>query len=379
MPQLTSTTRKWTVVDCPPEQSPPGRIGHTFCANADGTKAYVYGGVNDLADSTSNYLDDLWEYDVIEKKWTERELSGEPQHPRAFHTAVWYRDRMYIFGGCNGHGRFNKLFTIKANGERQSVPLSAGMLTPSTRYCHSAVVFEGSMYVFGGKCGGRNSNKRLSDLYSCNLDTGVWQVRELAGDHPPPRSAHTALTHERIMMIFGGRNSDGECCEDFYMFHFDTQLWRKITTQQPSLFGRARNSAVVHFGNVFVFGGWNGKKKLNDLFIYNVEGNVFDFFFDVDRSCPSRRECHVAVMCRNTMVVFGGRFRGNFMTDTAELYLGPKTGADSAQDWLLHVRDQPGLTAYMDSLGFPLRLMDSYRSHEMIHKVLPKSEPLEEV
>ena len=68
MPRPTPPLRHWTLVDCPPEASPLGRIGHSFCANADGSKAYVYGGVND-SDSVSNYLDDLWQYDVIKKQW----------------------------------------------------------------------------------------------------------------------------------------------------------------------------------------------------------------------------------------------------------------------------------------------------------------------
>lgn len=360
MPLLSSTYRKWKTVDC--DTAPPGRIGHTFCANDDGSKAYVYGGVNDTEDNVSNYLDDYWEYDVVLKKWSSKKLSGEVQYPRAFHTAVWFDFKMFIFGGCNGRGRFNKLFTINADGVCAS-SITRVNIPPSTRYCHSAVVYDGNMYVFGGKCGGRNSNKRLADLYLCNLAYPVWLKCQQIGDVPPSRSAHTALTHERTMMVFGGRNAEGHCCEDFYMYHFDTHVWRKITTHGQSFFGRARNSAIAHYGNVIVFGGWNGKKKLNDLFIYNVEANIFEVVYDADPACPSRRECHVAVMCRNTMVVFGGRFRGKFMSDTAELYLGPKTAADSARDWLIAV----GMP--LDKAKqLPLRLYDAYVIHHSLQK-----------
>lgn len=364
MPHLSSTSRKWTTVDC--DVYPPGRIGHTFCANADGTKAYVYGGVNDTEDTTGNYLDDYWEYNVITKKWAEKPLAGERQYPRAFHTAVWYRNKMFFFGGCNGRGRFNKLYTIDENGVCENA-LTRITVPPSTRYCHSAVVFESSMYVFAGKCGGRNSNKRLADLYECNLDYPVWMKCPQIGDAPPPRSAHAAMTHERTMMISGGRNAEGHCCEDFYMYHFDTHVWRAITTHGPTLFGRARNSAIVHYGNVVVFGGWNGKKKLNDLFVYNVEANIFEVAYDADLACPSRRECHVAVVCRNTMVIFGGRFRGQFMSDTSELYLGAKTAADSARDWLLAANERgEGRTM----LSLPRQLRAAYMIHNSLHRPL---------
>ncbi|CCW65921.1 unnamed protein product [Phytomonas sp. Hart1] len=354
MPHLSTTPRRWSMAKC--DVAPPGRIGHTFCADTDGSKAYVYGGVNDTEDSSSNYLDDFWEYNVLEKKWSQRTLTGVLQSPRAFHTAVWYSNRVFIFGGCNGRGRFNQLFTIDAKGICLPVNIPMVASVPSTRYCHSAVLFEGCMYIFGGKCGGRNSNKRLSDLFMCSLDLPMWIKCQQLGEVPPSRSAHTSLTHERTMMVFGGRNAVGECCDDFYMYHFDTSVWRKIISSGPMLFGRARNSAVVHHGSVYVFGGWNGKKKLNDLFLYNIEANIFEQVYDQD--CPSRRECHMAVACRNTMVVFGGRFRGHFMNDTVELYFGPKTATDGIRDWLIKA-NMPREMANM----LPSRMRDSFLFH----------------
>ncbi|EPY25522.1 hypothetical protein STCU_01660 [Strigomonas culicis] len=366
MPQLSSQNRRWSIIQC--NEYPPGRIGHTFCADTAGTKAYVYGGVNDTED-VSCYLEDFWEYDVVEKQWTSRPLTGDVHYSRAFHTAVWHKDRMFIFGGCNGRARFNKLFTIDANG----FCASAETVThpPMTRYCHSAVVFEGSMYIFGGKCGGRNSNKRLSDLYRCNLNTPEWTECEQSGEQPPPRSAHAALTHERTMIICGGRNVRGECCEDFYMYHFDTCTWRIIITPHAPSFGRARNSAIVHHGTVVIFGGWNGKKKLNDLIMYNAEANAFEAPADYDPASPSRRECHVAVMCRDTMVVFGGRFRGIFMSDTTELYLGPPSAIEDARDWLLEAGflQKPGgqTLPFNASDLLPPRLQDVLICHSVLH------------
>lgn len=357
MPRLYQPFRQWSVVKCPPESLPLGRIGHSFCANADGGCAYVYGGVNDT-DSISNYLDDLWRYDVEQKTWTEVKLKGEKQNSRAFHTAVWYKTNMYIFGGCNGRGRFNKLFSISEDGVCHPVAVRGNSM-PMTRYCHSSVVFEDTMYIFGGKCGGRNSNKRLHDLFQCNLSQPEWCLCDQKGTIPPPRSAHTAMTYERSMILFGGRNGGGECCEDFYIYSFDSCVWRSVELPHPQTFGRARNSAVVHMGNIIVFGGWNGKKKLNDLFIYNIEANTIEFIYDIERQHPSRRECHVAVICRNSIVVFGGRFRGNFINDTTELYLGSRAATDSLRDWI--IASDPDWSKLHSQL--PLQLYTSIREH----------------
>lgn len=332
MSTFRAANSKWSLVNCTGD-IPAGRIGHTLVTNDEEDTVFLYGGVNDTNEHASQYLEDLYSFNYKTKHWTKIEMTGDVQCPRAFHTAVFHGGKMYVFGGCNGRGRFNKLFSIAPDGVCAVIPTA--QTQPSTRYCHSAVMFDHRMYVFAGKCGGRNSNKRLSDLFVFDFQSELWSECEQIGATPPPRSAHAAFTCGRSMVMFGGRNSSGECCEDLYRFQYDTGIWTKIETRHGSLFGRARHSVVMHNGKVVVFGGWNGKKKLNDLFYYNMDSESFEIAADQDESCPSRRECHVAVTCNNTMVVFGGRFRGTFMSDTCELELGAKSLKDQCRDWVL--------------------------------------------
>lgn len=200
---------------------------------------------------------------------------------------------------------------------------------PSTRYCHSAVVYNGKMIIFGGKCGGRNSNKRLADMYAFDLASGEWSIIDVKGDIPSSRSAHTAVVYFDKMLMFGGRDADGKCCEDLYEFCFTTSEWQRIN-HGPSnqLFMRARHSVVVHNDRLITFAGWNGKKKLNDMFQYNLDSQTFQMVHDSDENdprLPCRRECHTAVVVGNTMLLFGGRFRGLFMNDVCEFDLEPKS------------------------------------------------------
>lgn len=94
--------------------------------------------------------------------------------------------------------------------------------------------------------------------------------------------------------------------------------------------------------------------------MYNVEASTFELDYDVDNKSPSRRECHLAVVCKNTMVVFGGRFRGNYMEDTIELYLGPKTATDTLRDWLIEAGKCDN-----DDHSLPLRLFESCKIHDL--------------
>jgi N-acetylneuraminic acid mutarotase len=312
---------------------PKGRIGHTLVTHGD--FAYVFGGVNDSLEPANQYFDDFHKYSPMTKTWTEIRLTGQPQTARAFHTAVFWNNCMWVFGGCNGRGRFNKLFTVGLDGTCTLIaPMTA---PPNSRYCHSAVVYSDKMYVFAGKCGGRNSNRRLSDLFSYDFVANTWQPCLQFGSIPPPRSAHGCFVHGSTMLVFGGRNGEGECCEDLYEYQFASCVWTKIDLD-CSAFGRARHSVALHNGRIIVFGGWNGKKKLNDLFYFSLDTFTFEVppgSDEPDSAPPSRRECHNATTVNNVMVVFGGRFRGEFMEDVSELDLGSKSLKDCCRDWLL--------------------------------------------
>lgn len=335
---------------------PPGRIGHTICASDDGNNTvYLYGGLcaNEV---TPNYLDDFWVYNVKTKAWNSIELTGSVQSPRAFHTSVWWNGKMYIFGGCNGRGRFNKLFSVSPTGVCEVVTVFGQ--TPLTRYCHSAVMYNSRMYVYGGKCGGRNSNRRLSDFlmfdFTVAEDIRHWEFCDQRGDLPVARSAHSAVVHRDSMLVLGGRNSEGNCCHDVYGYHFKTKVWRQYKLPF-SPFGRARNSCVVHNGYAVLFGGWNGKKKLNDLIYFHIDSAIVS---RMDQLFPSLRECQVAVVCNNTMVVFGGRLKGFFMPETLELDLRPHSVAEEIIDYTI----EHNFCSVQLFEMMPTRLQQAYRS-----------------
>eukprot|EP00756_Hemistasia_phaeocysticola_P006388 Hpha_TRINITY_DN13804_c0_g1::TRINITY_DN13804_c0_g1_i1::g.69708::m.69708 len=321
----TSERQLWRQVKCT-GKVPSGRIGHSVC-NAGNGILYLWGGVNEGTEPErgSRYLGDFYRYDFKTKEWSEVELTGAPPAGRAFHSAVMYEGKVIIFGGCNGRGRFNRLSRV--NGETGFCEeIEYEGQPPATRYCHTAVEYEGRMLVFGGKCGGRNSNKRLADMFEFNFKDKSWNVVESRGDAPTSRSAHTSVIYGNKMLMFGGRDGEGRCCEDFYEYHLESKVWRKLDQCHQPLLMRARHSAVVHNDSLIIFGGWSGKKKLNDLCMYNLDTNRIRQVHDNDENdtqLPCRRECHSAVVVENTMVLFGGRFRGVFMNDSFEYPLQP--------------------------------------------------------
>jgi N-acetylneuraminic acid mutarotase len=89
--------------------------------------------------------------------------------------------------------------------------------SPSERTDHSSVLYDGSLYIFGGYDG----KTRFGDMYKCNLKSGTFKWRKIEGDGIPPlnRFGHTACLFEHSMFIFGGWNGH-DTMDDIYQYSF---------------------------------------------------------------------------------------------------------------------------------------------------------------
>ncbi|OHT17530.1 hypothetical protein TRFO_02581 [Tritrichomonas foetus] len=74
------------------------RYGHTCVVY--GTSLIVFGGRN----KAGEFFNDVLRIDTIDNNVEKIEVNGEIPLPRAYHSAIVFHDRMYIFGGCNKNG-----------------------------------------------------------------------------------------------------------------------------------------------------------------------------------------------------------------------------------------------------------------------------------
>merc|ERR1712224_800005 len=72
------------------------------------------------------------------------------------------------------------------------------------------------------------------------------------------------------MYVFGGYNGT-ERLNDMYEYSFDTLRWSTIETQGELPSGRSSLVAQVYGNSLFVFGGYNGQVVLNDFYEFRFE------------------------------------------------------------------------------------------------------------
>ncbi|XP_019738990.1 attractin-like protein 1 [Hippocampus comes] len=138
---------------------PQGGYGHTSAYDQAGGSVYVHGGYKALPASKFGLVDDLYRYDVNTRTWFILRESGIPRY---LHSAVLLSGTLLIFGG-NTHNDTSlssgaKCFSADFLAydiacDEWSVLPKPDLHRDVNRFGHSAVVSNGSMFVFGGFSG----------------------------------------------------------------------------------------------------------------------------------------------------------------------------------------------------------------------------------
>ena len=108
-----------------------------------------------------------------------------------------------------------------------------------------------------------------------HFETYTWSVVPcVAGGAPSPRGGHTAVVHGASMLVFGG--CDGwNYFNDLYSFDFPKREWAPVRVTGTAPGARSAPATVVHAeqGAMYVFGGYDGARSLNDLFRFDFRSS----------------------------------------------------------------------------------------------------------
>eukprot|EP01031_Cornospumella_fuschlensis_P037260 gene37260-45234_t len=246
---------------------------------------YIFGGF----DGTSR-VNDLHRYNFITNTWYD--LNPPPPHahahtnpphtyeaptpsPRHSHSAVVYRDSMYVFGGYDG--AYKNDFHALAFASNSWRPVGGGTTAgevPRARYRGTCIVHGDSMILHGGHDG----NRHLQDTHIFDFITSTWSALLTEGLPPSPRDSHVCVLYNNSMFLYGG--STGTAMGDFYALSLDLRRdWAPVPVGSSGVAGidvtpgpRFCHVGVVYEGAFYIFGGYDGSNRLNDFLRYRFEG-----------------------------------------------------------------------------------------------------------
>ncbi|XP_040066020.1 leucine-zipper-like transcriptional regulator 1 [Ixodes scapularis] len=233
---------------------------------------------------------------------------------RSKHTVVAYKDAIYVFGGDNGKQMLNDLLRFDVRDKSWGRAFTTGS-PPAPRYHHSAVVHEKSMFVFGGYTGDIHSNSNLAnknDLFEYNFTTGQWIEWKFEGRMPVPRSAHGAAVYDGRLWIFAGYDGNARLNDMWSMSLLgDSRTWEEVPQRGDCPPTCCNFPVAVARDSMFVFSGQSGAKITNSLFQFHFKDKFWsristEHILRGAPAPPTRRYGHTMVAFDRHLYVFGG-------------------------------------------------------------------------
>jgi N-acetylneuraminic acid mutarotase len=207
-----------------------------------------------------DYFNDVYKYDIGMSSWSMVSTLGEAPSKRTDHSVVLFGRSMFVFGGFDGHNRFNDLRELTLDRERRWSNITSRSGHPRSRFGHTAVVYQNSMFVFGGWDG----HDTLQELCEYNFPSNMWCHLPPRGSPPRGRYRHTAVVCGDSMFTFGGVDKTQYRFPDLHEFDLVRRLWSKVSTTSVPPTARTFHKTNVHEGYMYILGGFDGR-RLNDM------------------------------------------------------------------------------------------------------------------
>ncbi|CAD7088361.1 unnamed protein product [Hermetia illucens] len=205
-----------------------GRFSHSAVVHEN--SMYIFGG-GSSADTTFN---DLWRFDLSERKWVRPLSMGNYPSPKASATMVCYGDQLILFGGWRYPSLYPPYQPWRLFDELHMYSIKDNRWTVHTPACgpppmagHSATIQGNKMVVFGGYQLNNEVNSNSNDIWCLNLDTLVWYQPEVAGVKPPARYAQfqIVLDDDHILVI-GGCGGPNNMFSDAWLLNMKNEVWQ---------------------------------------------------------------------------------------------------------------------------------------------------------
>ena len=168
---------------------------------------------------------------------------------------------------------------------------------------------------------------------------------------PKARSLHAGVVvSENALYIFGGFDGTTRL-NDLHRYDFTSFIWTHVSPSNgiaPS--PRDRLAATSHKDSLYIFGGFDGTSRVSDLWRFDTIRNAWHQVDAVSGSPPTARHSHCAVEWNGKIfIVFG--YDGNYRCDVTEFNIARRTWVPiSGKGTVPKPRYRSSVVVYKDSL-----------------------------
>lgn len=233
----------------------------------------------------------------VKNTWRAHNVSGYHPHVRS-HSCVHYKGSLYCFGGrtahSSGYALSPHLYKIDLHTFKSSEVITNGDTKPEPRLAHTAVVWKNYMFIFGGK---KSTNTDVCELYRFDFETNQWMF--IRTNDTVPQSYHSAVIFKNSMLVYGDFD------KRVHEYDILKNKWTPIMGENAPL-TRYEHSATMYKNSMYVFGGMvKGVSHTNDIWEFDCITHKWQKIV-INGDCPIARKSHTAITIGDSMLMFGG-------------------------------------------------------------------------
>jgi len=244
---------------------------------------------------------------------------------------------MLMFGGEHFDGDVTTIYNdlYRWSVDKNEWKKIESLNTPPPRCSHQAVYYMNKVYVFGGEYSTLDQFHHYRDFWSLDLTTNVWTELTTTGEGPSARSGHRMQIWRNFLILFGGfyeALKDMRWFNDLYIFSFQEMRWCSLSFKSGYSIPKPRSGCqlAIHANEdvLYLYGGYSKEKNPtqknegvihDDMWFINLKslaGQSISKGLDVSHlqwsrlnkkgQAPSRRCGASMITYKNKAVVFGG-------------------------------------------------------------------------
>ncbi|KAJ1327791.1 Rab9 effector protein [Microdochium nivale] len=254
--------------------------------------------------------------------WSRAHVSGAAHTPLRAHTSTLVGSNVFVFGGCDSRTCFNELYVLDADSFHWSRPHVVGD-TPSPLRAMTCTAVGRKLVVFGGGDGPAYYN----DVYVLDTINFRWHKPSFPPDAkiPSPRRAHTACLYRNGIYVFGGGDGVRALNDVWRLDVSDPQKmsWKLISPHTSNSAENRPKPRGYHTANMvgsklIIFGGSDGGECFNDVWVYDVDTQIWKM---APIPVAFRRLSHTSTIVGSYLFIVGGHDGNEYSNDVLLLNL----------------------------------------------------------
>ncbi len=237
-------------------------------------------------------------------KWFKQDVEEGPGAVFG-HSVEIFKSKAYIIGGKKKGNETVCPFYVSVDMKKFSTSGARANL-PEGRYTHSSCVYDGRLWVAGGR--DREGDALADVVYTKN---GVTFTAATKRAEFGKRYGFVLLSHRGEMWIFSG--TDGKKYYNDLWSSDNGKKWRETEIEEGEVFTPRRfRGGCVYKGRMWLIGGKTKKGAVNDVW-RSRDGT--DWEQVASNAAFSPRQGHNVIVYKNRMFVIGGRGGGRVFND----------------------------------------------------------------